>query len=244
MPLAAATQSLKTVVINVYVPYHRASVWTCAHKSLNIQLDIVYFHFCCRMAPRHHLSWAGERFQHLIGKCHHRWNPQPNVCPSNREIYSHLTYSVSEPAAHQTGEEAAGVSAYCRNYYSKPIHSVLHSVLITHLRCTSALKSRPRALILIIMRWFKTMDKFSIKRKAFFFFKFLLPGFRLRRGCIHCSSAVSDKLCVGEFIFLLNGRTFSQSSYRNLIMFRLQKDAALFVKVSNISKFYGKNHWT
>lgn len=86
------------------------------------------------------------------------------------------------------------------------------------------------------------MDTFSIKRKAFF--KCLLPGFCLRRGCIHCSSAVSDELCVGEFILLLSGRTFSQSSSRNLIMFHLQKDAALFVKVSNISKFYGKNHQT
>lgn len=106
---------MKTVVISVYVNYDRASVCTCAHKSLNIKLDIVYFHFC-RMAPRHHLSWPGERFQLLIGKCHHRWNPHPNVCPSNREIYSHLTYSVSEPAAHRTGEgseEATVVSAYC-----------------------------------------------------------------------------------------------------------------------------------
>lgn len=82
------------------------------------------------------------------------------------------------------------------------------------------------------------MDAFSIKRKAFF--TFLLPAFCLRCGCIHCSSAVSDKLCVGGFVFLLNGKTISQSSSRTLIMFHPQKDAALFVKVSNISKFYSK----
>lgn len=47
---------------------------------------------------------------------------------------------------------------------------MLHSVLITHLRCPSDLKSRPGALILIIMRWFKRMDTFSIKRKDIFNF--------------------------------------------------------------------------